>query len=209
MDIVTLREFSRRIGVSLTAVQKGVKTGRLQAVSDPKTGRITGIDFDTQATAWTANSKAPQRKPNTVAGGRPRLDGAPPAAPSTNAGREQGSGKTVRFDPGPRGGSLKRESNPPPKDGGMSLAEVQRARELVKLQLDNLKLKEANGELVRAADQHKVGFELGQTLIGNLYNMPERLADEFAGMSSATDIHKLWVHELDLAVAKIREKYGH
>ena len=59
MEIVTLREFARRVGVSLTAIQKGVKNGRIEAITDPATGKITGIDYATQATAWTANSKHP------------------------------------------------------------------------------------------------------------------------------------------------------
>ena len=187
MEIVTVREFARRIGVSLTAIQKGVKNGRIEAITDPDTGKITGIDYDGQAGAWTANSKHPQKRPNTIAGGRPRLDGMPPAKPARQ---------------------------PPPADnepsplGGMTMANVQRARELVKLQLDNLKLREAQGELVSASETRKQGHSLATGIISALYNIPDRCADEIAGMSDPHAIHKLLLTEIDNAVEAIRKAYA-
>lgn len=200
MEIVPLREFARRVGVSLTAIQKGVKSGRITAITDDA-GKVAGIDYATQATAWVENSKAPQRKPHNPAGGRPRKDGSP-AQPS----RE---GEVVdRLEVQARGGALKRSEKTPPPAGQMTMAEVQRARELVKLQIDNLKLKEAQGELVNAAEVKRQGYALGQALIADLYNMPERLADDFAGMSDPNAIHRLWVEEIDNAIAKFRSQYG-
>jgi hypothetical protein len=189
MEIVTLREFARRIGVSLTAIQKGVKTGRISAITDQATGKITGIDFDSQAEAWTANSKHPQKKPNHIAGGRPRNDGAPPAKPA-KATPPAGEGQDA----------------PPSK--GMPLADIQRARELVKLQLDNLKLKEAQGELVSASEVQKQGHALASAIISGLYNIPDRCADEMAGMTDAHAIHKLLLSEIDNAVEAIRKQYA-
>lgn len=188
MEIVTLREFARRIGVSLTAVQKGVKTGRIVAITDETTGKITGIDHESQAPAWTANSKHPQKKPNHIAGGRPRNDGAPPAAPAATKTKPK-----------------------PPADqptGGMSMSEVQRAREIVKLQIDNFKLREAQGELVSAADVRKQGHALASGIISGLYNIPDRCADEIAGMSDPHAIHKLLLTEIDNAVEALRKAYA-
>lgn len=191
MEIVTLREFSRRIGVSLTAIQKGVRTGRIQAIKDDS-GKITGIDYDSQKDAWTDNSKAPQRMPKTIAGGRPRDDGAPTAKPATaTAAKRQAQPKSEQQ-----------------QQSGTSLAEIQRARELVKLQLDNLKLKEAQGELVPAAEVRKQGHALATGIVSVLYNIPERCADEMAGMTDPHAIHKLLVSEIDQAIEKIRSVYG-
>ena len=185
MEIVTVREFARRIGVSLTAIQKGVKTGRIQAITDTATGKITGIDYASQAEAWTANSKHPQKRPHTIAGGRPRNDGEAPAKPAARAPAEDA---------------------PPSK--GMPLADIRRARELVKLQLDNLKLKEAQGELVSAADVKKRGEKLAGDIISGLYNIPDRCADEIAGMSDPHAIHKLLLVEIDNAVEALRKAYA-
>lgn len=191
MEIVTLREFARRLGVSLTAVQKGAKpeNGRIEAIRD-ENGKITGIDWDTQSVAWEANCKAPQRRAKNQAGGRPRLDGQPVATPRKPAA-------SVTTPP------------PPPKDGGLtSLADIQRARELVKLQIDNLKLKEQQGELVSRAEQEKIGYEVASGLISDLYNLPERLSDELAGMSDPNAIHALMTKEIDNMVRQIRSKLG-
>lgn len=187
MEVVTLREFSRRIGVSLTAIQKGVKSGRIQAITDPA-GKITGIDYASQAPAWSANSKHPQKRPHTISGGRPRNDGEAPATPA---------GRTAASDDS--GGAA---------PGGMKMADVQRARELVKLQLDNLKLREAQGELVSAADVKKQGHSLASGIISSLYNIPDRCADEIAGMSDPHAIHKLLLQEIDNTVEAIRKAYA-
>ena len=189
MEIVTVREFARRVGVSLTAIQKGVKNGRIQAITDP-TGKITGIDYASQAEAWTANSKHPQKRPHNIGGGRPRNDGLPPAQPQSVAGDR-----------------LPREGGSPPP-GQMSMAEVQRAREIVKLQIDNLKLREAQGELVSAAEVKKQGHALASGIISALYNIPDRCADEIAGMSDPHAIHKLLLVEIDNAVEAIRKAYA-
>lgn len=205
MEIVTLREFARRIGVSLTAIQKGIKTGRIQAETDDA-GKATGIDWDSQSGAWSANSKAPQRKPKNPGGGRPRKDGTPPAKPGTAEPRE-GEG-VESLEPQPTGGALKRSKATPPPAGQMTITEIQRARELVKLQLDNLKLKEAQGELVSRQKQREEGAKLGATLIASLYNMPERLADDFAGMNDPHEIARVWTEEIDKLVQDMRGKYG-
>lgn len=204
MEIVTVREFARRVGVSLTAIQKGVKTGRIQAITDA-TGKITGIDYATQAEAWSANSKHPQKRPHHIGGGRPRNDGLPPASPKT-APRE---GEVVdELEPQPHGGALKRSKETPPPPGQMTMAEVQRAREIVKLQIDNLKLREAQGELVSAAEVKKQGHALASGIISGLYNIPDRCADEIAGMSDPHAIHKLLLTEIDNAVEAIRKAYA-
>lgn len=205
MEVVTLREFARRVGVSLTAIQKGVKTGRVVAITDPATGKITGIDFASQGEAWTANSKHPQKRPHTIAGGRPRNDGLPPAAPKA----EPREGDVVEnLEAQPHGGALKRSKETPPPPGEMSMAAVQRAREIVKLQIDNLKLKEAQGELISAAEVRKQGHALASGIISGLYNIPDRCADEIAGMSDPHAIHKLLLAEIDQAVEAIRAKYA-
>jgi hypothetical protein len=190
MNVISLREFARRIGVSLPAVQRAAKpeTGRIEAIRDPATGKITGIDWDTQQHAWSANSKHPQKIPHHRAGGRPRKDGTPTAAPSTPA---------------------REIDDAPPSPGGMSMSEIQRARELVKLQIDNEKLKEVRGETIAVSQVKQAGAKLAATIINGLYNIPERCADDIAGMSDPHEIHKLLVREIDATVNELRAQYGY
>lgn len=155
-EIVSLREFAKRVGVSLPAIQKGIKSGRIAAIVDPETGKNLGIDAVSQVSAWSENSKAPQRKPNNIAGGRPRKDGQPVAAPVTNGGK---------LEPQAHGGALKRNE---PSAEKQSMAEIQRQREIVKLQLDLMKMKQEQGELVPAADVEQAWakmFRAAQTRI--------------------------------------------
>jgi hypothetical protein len=182
-DVITVREFARRIGVSLTAIQKGVKTGRIEAITDAATGKITGIDFESQAQAWTANSKAPQKRPNTISGGRPRNDGQPPAKP-----------KAEKPQP---------NDEPPKQQSGMSMAEVQRARELVKLQLDNLKLREAQGELVRVDVVKSDMARLAAAVKAGLMNIADRVSAQIAGMSEPHEIHALLTDEINSAISEL------
>lgn len=198
-EIISLREFARRVGVSLQAVQRGAKpeNGRIAALRDA-TGKITGIDWETQEAAWTENSKAPQRKPHNPGGGRPRNDGAPPAPPAQS--------KTVAPSPGKpgHGDENDRETDP----GRMSLTAIQRARELVKLQIDNETLKKVRGETVDRAQEFSNGAKLAGTIISSLYNIPERISDDLAGMTDPHKIAELLTREINDAVASIRSKYG-
>lgn len=196
MEIVSTREFARRIGVSLTAIQKGIKSGRVKAVTDPETGKVKGLDWDTQASAWDDNCKHIQKRPQNQAGGRPRLDGQPVAPSSTRRSIEN------------------RQASAPPPDSpgeekpGMSLADIQRARELVKLQIDNEKLKEVRGETAPVAQMRSDGAKLAATVISGLYNIPDRASDDLAGMSDPNEIHKYLLREIDVAVNELRKAYG-
>lgn len=206
-EIVSLREFARRIGVSLQAVQKAARpeSGRI-AVERDAAGKITGVDWDTQEAAWHDNSKAPQRRPHNPSGGRPRKDGTPAAAAVDRSLQEDDVSEFL--EPQPNGGALKRSKTEPAPKGEMSLAQIQRARELVKLQIDNEDLKKKRGETVSRSDVLNEGAKLAGTIIGALFNIPERISDDLAGMTDPHKISELLTRELTEAVASIREKYG-
>lgn len=217
-DIVSVREFARRIGVSLPAVQKAVKNGRITAVTDDN-GKLKGIDWDTQKDAWVQNSNPAFRrnqlayqpdgmeatpfpaKENANKGGRPRKDGKA-AAP-----RE---GEVVDTLEGqPHGGALKRSQTTPPAKGEMTLAEIKRARELVNLNRDKLKLDEEKKVLVSAAEQHQIGATLAAGVISGLYNIIDIVTPELASMTDPHAIRELLRVEMDKAVEGIRKAYGH
>lgn len=211
MEQITLREYARRKGVSLTAIQKGVASGRITAIVDPATGKSVGIDWHTQEHAWEANSKHPQKKAIHQAGGRPHKDGTPAAAPAKREPAPPDEAHVVsHLEDQPHGGKLLRNEKvePPTPPGEMSLAQIQRARELVKLQIDNEKLKEVRGLSVSAADQEKHGRSLAAAVISGMYGIPDRISDELAGMSDPHAIHKLLLEQIDQAVSELRRAYG-
>mgnify|MGYP006933437004 FL=1 len=90
----------------------------------------------------------------------------------------------------------------------MTLAEIQRARELVKLQIDNEKLKEAKHLSVPRSEVEKQGRTLAAVIISGLYSIPDRISDELAGMSDPHDIQNLLLQEIDRAVNELRKAYA-
>lgn len=129
MELISPREFAERLGVSQQIVGRGLRDGRIQSQTDPATGK-TLIDWDTQESAWQGNQRKRSR-PKTLSGGRPRADGSP-------INRKASVQPAVE--------------DQPVEPGGMKLADIQRAREMVKLQIDSLELKTKQGELVSAAE---------------------------------------------------------
>lgn len=202
MELISAREFARRIGVSLTAVQKAARpeNGRIAAQRD-SSGKITGIDWETQAQAWTDNSKAPQCRPKTSAGGRPRLDGTAPAAAAKRAGTSTPSKRE-------KGAETETNAGESGTTGRKSLADIQRERETVKLQIDEETLKKVRGESVDRATVYAEGTKLAGQLIAALYNIPERISDDLAGMTDPHEISNLLTQELNQAVSKLRAAYG-
>ena len=194
MEIITLREFARRIGVSLTAIQKGVQNGRIEAIKDATTGRITGIDWDTQAEAWQANSKHPQKRPRTLSGGRPRNDGAPPAPPAPRSAPQPTEPRVaIHLGGQAHGGALLRSERVEPATAldQMSLAEIQRARELVKLQIDEAKLQEATGRLISREEVKQQAFRTARSARDALMTMEDRLSPILASTSDIQEVRKV------------------
>ncbi len=206
------------MGVSLPAVQKAVKTGRIKAVTDDS-GKLKGIDWDSQKDAWLENSNPAYRRnklayqPDGVEatpfpaeegknkGGRPRNDGKPSAPREGDV--------VTEMERQPHGGSLKRNQALPPPAGQMTLAEIKRARELVNLNRDKLKLDEEQGKLVSADSQRELGGKLAAIVISGMYMIPDIVAPELASMTDAHAIKTLLLQEIDKAVDGIRKAYGY
>ena len=195
-DIVSIREFARRIGVSLPAVQKAIKNGRIVGFTNDK-GRLTGIDWNTQKDAWTANSD-PSRRRVTLAYSPDGTEATPyPSGEGTNRGGRP------RKD-----GTATKGMEAPPPSGGMSLAEIKKAREAVNLQRDKLKLDAEKKVLIPADEVKREGAKLAAALISSLYNIPDHISPELASLTDEQRIRRLITEEIDKAVEGIRAAYG-
>jgi hypothetical protein len=61
---------------------------------------------------------------------------------------------------------------------------------------------------VSASEVRKQGQVLAAGIISHLYNIPDRCADEMAGMSDPHTIHQMLLTEIDQAVESIRKAYA-
>ncbi len=63
---------------------------------------------------------------------------------------------------------------------------------------------ERRRELVPAEEVRRFGRALGSTVVHGLYSIPDRLADEVAGMERPHEIHALMLREIDHVVSNLR-----
>lgn len=202
-DIVSAREFARRIGVSLTAVQKAVKSGRITAVLD-EYHRITGIDWNSQKDAWILNSNAAKRR-IALAYQPDGVEATPaPSSSGRNGGRPRKDASDQPATPRQKG----RQPDPPGRTGGMTLAEIQRAQALVKLNRETLALEEQKKTLVKVEDVKRDLGELAAIVKSGLLNIPDRLAAELAGMTDQYEIHAMLTREINDAISELNRTYG-
>lgn len=199
-DIVSVREFARRMGVSLPAVQKAVKTGRIDGVVGDN-GKLKGIDWDTQKDAWTANSNPAQRRVR-LAHTPEGEDATPfPAAEGTNrGGRPRKDGQPPKGTPAPA------PTLEPDTSKGASLAEIKRAREAVNLQLDKLKLDVEKKKYVPADSVRRDLSYLAAIVKSAFLNIPDRVSAELAGISDHHAIHAILTTELNAAMEELQKK---
>lgn len=195
--IVSLRDFAAEMGVSLTAIQKGISTGRITDAGKNERGHSVGIDADSQAARWRGGA-VKQTLPKNVAGGRPRTDKKPTATPATTGGSKTSVAKPAGA---PKAAPV--DDDVPEAKSGMALADIQKARELTKLRIDTLKLKESEGELVKVADVKADMARLAGMVKSALLNIPERISAEIAGMNDPHDIHTLITKELNQAMLEL------
>lgn len=193
-DIVSIREFARRIGVSLPAVQKAIKNGRIVGLTNDK-GRLTGIDWDSQKDAWTANSD-PSRRRVTLAYSPEGTEATPyPSGEGTSRGGRP------RKD-----GTATKGAEAPPPSGGMSLAEIKKAREAVNLQRDKLKLDAEKKVLVPADAVKKDMAYIASIVKAGLLSIPDRVSAELAGVTDPHLIHSILMNEINSAMEELRNK---
>lgn len=151
-----------------------------------KTGRIkretAGIDWATQSKSWDANLVKPQRRPKRVR--TPR-----------------GAAQKSREAPGKKAETKK-------KTGERTLVDIQRDRELVKLEMERMNLRRSMGELVSASEQVSQGRAIAAAVISALYTIPDRIADELSGMNDAHAITGVLLREIDQAVEGLRKRAG-
>ena len=90
----------------------------------------------------------------------------------------------------------------------MTLAEIQRAQALVKLNRETLALEEQKKTLVKVEDVKRDIGELAAIIKSGLLNIPDRLAAELAGMTDQYEIHATLTREINDAISELNRTHG-
>lgn len=201
-DWVSLREFARRRGVVLGAVQKAIATGRVTAVQRDAKGRLCGIDADLATQQWNSNTD-PELAMRTGTIVPPPDD----ETPTRRDAQRVVDDAPDSFDPSgvespaPRAQNVGREQTASPDGGTTDGFHADRAA--------NEKLKRVNGELDLAERLKKLGLteefrraamEAARATQSALMRLPERLSPLLAAETDPVRCRALLEHELRAAL---------
>lgn len=203
MELISIREFARRIGVSDTAVRKAISSKRVKVHShDPKNARPL-LKWPTCRDDWESNTNAAMR---THVGSR-----EPDAVPAEHQlqvreAQEVAPAPKARKKPGPKPSGA--DDQPLDEDGMPSLNVSRAKREFYQAELARVDLEQRQGKLIEADGVRQHGRALGAALLSGFYTIPDRISDELAGMNDPNQIQALLIRELDQATENVRKSYG-
>lgn len=169
---ISLREFARRRGVALSAVQKAIASGRITAV-ERKGDRIVGIR-EVEATAqWDANTDPVEAARNgKLPSGELPLEAA--AEPDLPAPAAAGA----------------------PVSNQAAYLEARARREQFDAKQSELDYLKAVGLVVSASEVREAMFRRYRTLRDKLLNVPDRVATILAAERDPVAVHKLLTDEI-------------
>ncbi|MEO5333838.1 MAG: hypothetical protein H7839_17635 [Magnetococcus sp. YQC-5] len=187
-----VREYARHRGVSHSAVEKAIKSGRIKKEAD---GTIDPSGADA---AWERNtSPAQQRKP------------APAPIPVKSAPVSDKPAPTPTNPPVPpvrQPPQRPAEPEAGPSTAGMPNYQMSRAvRETYNAKLTRLEYEEKTGKLLNAEDVAKEAFALARRVRDRLLNIPSRMASVLASETDSKAIELLLSQELRIALEELSE----
>ena len=183
---VSLREFARRRGVSLTAVQKAIESGRVTAVRRDEHNRLVAIEADLATAQWNANTDpAEAAKSGTV------LD----------VGAEASVVDPTDALPAPSGGAV---VNFPRDPEGYYKARAQRER-FAALEAERVYLK-AIGDLVSRGDLERVNAQRYRAVRDKLLNIADRVAAALAAEKDPARVHAELTKEIKRVLQDLSDK---
>lgn len=171
---ISIREFSRRVGCSDTAVLKAIKAEKIVKALDYTNPKRPTIDPEIALKEWGKNydpsyertSKSNENMGSVIASPNPKAV----QKPNRPADQEQ-------------------EDTPP--QGGKSLADIKRQTAEIKLHEAALDLKQKRGELVNKDKVYKALFAAGQEVRSKFEAIPDRVIDDVLAARSRNESHQV------------------
>ena len=178
-EIISLREFSRRLEVSEKTIRDGIRLGKI------KKG-VTEVKGKSQIIYDIAKKECEE----IGLGYRAKLR----------------RGEDI---PPPKKEKVPEPDGIAGLDGTTSLAQAQRAEKIFKAQLASLEVEEKAGILVRRDEVYRELFEFGQEIKSGLQSIPDRITDELMAISDRDAFHSLLSKSIEdelLRLSKFKEK---
>jgi hypothetical protein len=212
-NLLGIRAYARRRGVSHTAVQKAVNSGRLKdSVCRDRQGQIR-IDADVADREWGDNTdKAQQRerrgdggstrseRDNAESGSQLRTARRPPLVappPEPMAGASPTGLGAPAGAVGPAG-----DAGPLPTSGP-SFNQSRAVREAYRAKTERVRYELLVGSVVRADEVRSQAFRVHRVVRDALLNIPHRIAAELAATTSVHLVHQILIRELNGALAEL------
>ncbi len=180
-ELVSLREYARRRGVSHSSVRRAVRSGRITTVE----GKIDPTRANEE---WEQNTDL--TKPRNSITGVPKLvrDPVGPAEPMDLDGAGDVDPPSVPSGPG----------------SARTFARARTARETYEARLAKAKYERLMGQLVSADEVRVTAFNRARRTRDLLLALPDRLAPVLAAISEAGECHRV----LTVEITRICEEMG-
>ncbi len=197
---LSIRAFAKRIGVSHTAIRKGIASGRLKASVGQENGKPCIADPELAEKEWTTGAGRLPRGPS--ASSKPPSSPPPPSTPPAPETAPQAETEHVETPPPVPAGPAIASTPQNLAEANMRLA-YQREVQLV---LEN---EEKRGQLIDAAEARREAYRCARSVRDALLNIPDRLAAELAAESDVTRVHIRLDGEIRQALELLHEVLSH
>jgi hypothetical protein len=175
---MTLRAYARHRGVSLRAVQKALKSGRISTRED---GRL---DAEASDANWARNTAPRPQPPSTPAAAKPAKT---PAAAHQSVHHNSDTPRREPTEP------LKVES-------GLEYSKARAVRETYLARLAKIDFEERTAKLVSSDEVQVAAFNRFRQFRDGMLNIPDRLAAVLAAESQPRRVHELLTTEIRKAL---------
>jgi hypothetical protein len=186
VPVLSARAYARTKGVSHTAVQKAIRTGRLSTLPD---GKIDSVVADRE---WDENRQIVVERPQQ----RPQERESPPprsAPPSPRPAQEEQDAPPT----------------PVPGVGSQDYAKARAIKENYNARLAKIQYEEKIGKLVNSDEVAVAAFNKGRILRDVMLGLPDRLAAILAAEMDEAKVHDLLDTEIRAALTKFADAATH
>lgn len=188
---MSLSEYSRHRGCSVTAVQEAIKSGRITRGED---GRVMSEQADLDWERNTNHNKArykpkgPQSPHTSIHRRDPSVDAA--------AGLKRAETWSQKHN----------QATMPNAPEGMTYQTARAVKEVYDARLKKLELDEKTGQLISKAQIEIQYYNFFHVLRDALLNIPNRIASQIAAETDAVTIHQLMHAEISTILENAAEK---